>query len=257
MNMSANAPDMVLMPSVQPDKNSPVPLYFQIAQGISEVIRSGELVPGQRLPNEFQLSEQLGVSRPTVRQAVHQLVQQGLLIRQRGVGTIVAGNRIPRSMALTSLFDDLAASQREPVTKVLSFAYVLATQEMAAELSVSPGDRLLFIERLRSADGSPLAIMTNYLPAALLDNSITAEDLENSGLYQLLRKQGVQLRAAEQTITARRATAREANLLGVSRTATMLTMTRLAYDTSGKPVEYGSHAYLAERYSMRVSLVSQ
>jgi GntR family transcriptional regulator len=238
------------------DRSSPIPLYFQIAENLTEAIKNGTFAPGGRLDNELDLAERLGVSRPTVRQAVQRLVQQGLVVRRRGLGTVVVAPRILRPVALTSLYDDLAAAQRHPATAVLATEQIEAGDELAEILALAPGTPVLSVERLRSADQIPLALMHNYLPAKLLQDR-TAADLEHGGLYQLLRSLGLQLHAADQVIAARRATAKEARLLQAPRGATVLTMTRTTFDTAGLPVEYGRHAYLAERYSFKMSLVAQ
>ena len=96
------------------DRTSPVPLYFQLAQHFESAIRSGALKVGARLENEVQLAEMLGLSRPTVRAAFLYLANKGLVVRKRGAGTLVANERIDRNVELTSLYDDLAASGRNP-----------------------------------------------------------------------------------------------------------------------------------------------
>ena len=227
------------------DRSSPIPLYFQIAENLKQAIEAGTLTPGDRLDNELDLAERLGVSRPTVRQAVQRLVEQGLVVRRRGLRTVVVAPRILRSVALTSLYDDLSASGRHPATAVLAVREVPAG-DVAAVLSV---------ERLRLADGTPLAIMHNYLPAGMLKGR-PEQALAETGLYGLLRGQGVELHAGEQVIGARPATAREADLLRAARTATVLTMTRTTFDTAGRPVEHGNHAYLADRYSFKMTLIA-
>jgi DNA-binding GntR family transcriptional regulator len=238
------------------DRSSPIPLYFQIAENLKQAITDGTLKPGDRLDNELDLTERLGVSRPTVRQAVQRLVDQGLVVRRRGLGTVVMAPRILRSVALTSLYDDLSASGRRPATTVLGVAEIEADDGLAAIFSLSPGAPLLSVDRLRLADGIPLALMHNYLPAGLL-KSEPADALEKTGLYEVLRGQGIQLQAGEQVIAARKATVHEAKLLAASRGATVLTMTRTTFDQAGQPVEHGSHAYLADRYSFRMALVAQ
>lgn len=238
------------------DRTSPIPLYFQIAEQLKAAITDGTIQPGGRLDNELELADRLGVSRPTVRQAVQRLVEEGLVVRRRGLGTVVQAPRILRPVALSSLYDDLAAAHRSPSTTVLSVQETDADSEVAEELALTPGARVLVIERLRMADESPLAIMRNYLPAGLLRGH-PETDLEHTGLYELLRGQGVQPHAGDQVIGARRATAQEAKLLQVARGATLLTMVRTAYDAAGKPVEHGMHAYLADRYSFKMTLVNQ
>jgi DNA-binding GntR family transcriptional regulator len=243
------------MPELPLDRSSPIPLYFQIAEALKRSIEDGTLRPGDRLDNELDLTERLGVSRPTVRQAVQRLVEQGLVVRKRGLGTVVQAPRILRSVALTSLYDDLQASHRHPETMVLSMMATEADGEVAAALSLQPGALVLSLERVRLADGTPLALMRNFLPPGLLDGE--PEDiLQKTGLYDVLRRRGVHLHAGEQVIGARQATAREAKLLQAPRGATVLTMIRTTSDAAGKPVEHGSHVYLAERYSFQMSLLS-
>jgi len=237
------------------DRNSPIPLYFQIAENLKQAIEDGTLKPGDRLDNELDLTERLGVSRPTVRQAVQRLVEQGLVVRRRGLGTVIVAPRILRSVALTSLYDDLSANHRHPATTVLAAREIEADDELAAVLALPAGAEVLSVERLRLADGNPLAIMHNYLPAGLLKGR--PEDvLEKTGLYELLRSQGVELHAGEQVIGARHATAHEAKLLQAPKAATVLTMTRTTFDAAGRPVEHGSQAYLADRYSFKMTLVA-
>ncbi len=237
------------------DRASPIPLYFQIAESLKDAIRQGRIPPGERLDNELDLAERLGVSRPTIRQALQRLVQDGLVMRRRGLGTVVLAPRIMRSVALTSLFDDLTETERHPATAVISVTETACDAEVARALALAAAAPVLCLERLRLADGAPLAIMRNYLPAGLLAGQPERE-LETAGLYQLLRGQGIELNAGEQVIGARRASAREARLLETSRGATVLTMSRTAYDNSGRPVEHGSHAYLADRYSFKMTLVA-
>src|ERR1700729_1295597 len=118
------------------DRTSPVPLYFQLAQYFESAIRSGALKVGERLENEVQLAETLGLSRPTVRAAFLYLSNKGLVVRKRGAGTLVANERIDRDVELTSLYDDLAAAGRAPVTRVIRNEVTHATDAVAAILQL-------------------------------------------------------------------------------------------------------------------------
>jgi DNA-binding GntR family transcriptional regulator len=237
------------------DRGSPVPLYYQLARQLEAAIQSGELSPGTRLENELEIAERCGLSRPTVRQAIQHLVDRGLLVRKRGVGTQVVLSEIRRPVELTSLHDDLAAAGREPRTDVLEFGTVPADDRVAKELGVAAGDPVLRMRRARYTGGEPLALLTNYLPEGLL--TVTADDLARHGLYELLRASGVNLRIANQSIGARRATAEEARLLDERRGVPMLTMTRTAYDDKGTAIEFGRHVYRASRYSYALTLVER
>jgi DNA-binding GntR family transcriptional regulator len=239
-------------PSLRVDRNSPVPLYFQVAQHLERLIESGELPTGARLENEIDLADQLGLSRPTMRRAIAYLVDRGLLVRKRGVGTQVAHAKVRRQVELTSLYDDLAKAGRAPVTRVLSFERQPLPEDLAPDLGLPAGAEVYRFERLRSADDEPLALLRNYVPADLL--ALTAEDLEAHGLYNLLRGSGVTLRIARQSIGARAATAAEARALGETRGAPLLTMERAAYDDQGRAIEHGRHLYRASRYSFDLTL---
>jgi DNA-binding GntR family transcriptional regulator len=237
------------------DRASPVPLYFQVARQLEQAIESGGLPPGSRLDNEITLAEELGLSRPTMRQAIQYLVDKGLLVRKRGVGTHVARARVRRPVGLTSLFDDLTSSGQWPTTTVLSHTVEAASGVVAAALEVPEGTSVIALERLRRAGGEPLAIMRNHLRADLVP--LQPEQLEQRGLYEVLREAGVALTSATQSIGARRATAAEAKLLDETRGAPLLTMRRTTFDDRGLVVEFGDHLYRASRYSFEVALTGR
>ena len=113
------------------DRTSPVPLYFQVATRLQELIEKGEIGVGARIENEVDLAERLGVSRPTTRRAIQYLVERGMLVRKRGVGTQVVHPKVRRPVELSSLYDDLVTSDRAPRTEVLDLRVIPAT----------PGDR--------------------------------------------------------------------------------------------------------------------
>ncbi|WP_069174215.1 GntR family transcriptional regulator [Streptomyces griseus] len=237
------------------DRSSPVPLYFQVAQQLQQLIESGRLAPGTRLENEIALADKFGLSRPTMRQAMQHLVDKGLLARKRGVGTQVVTDKVRRQIELTSLFEDLKREGRRPRTEVLSLETVPAAGGIAVALALEPGTPTVALRRLRYADDEPIAVMENHVPASLL--SPTEDDLTRHGLYELLERAGVSLRTARQTIGARRATAPEARLLGEGRSSTLLTMQRTVHGDAGCPVEFGSHLYRASRYSFEMTLTAR
>lgn len=239
------------------DRSSPVPLYFQVSRQIEEAILSGALSPGARLENEIGMADRCGLSRPTIRRAIHELVNKGLLVRRRGVGTQVVDNpQIKRQVKLTSLFDDLASSGQEPTTEVLVLDVVLASDDVAEQLGVPAGGEVMYLERLRFAHGEPLALMHNWLPYSLADQ-LSTEELDDRGLYQLLRESGITMRLASQRMGARLASGDEAATLGLPPGAPLLTMERTTYDDTGRAVELGRHLYRADTYSFEVVLVDR
>ena len=236
------------------DRASPVPLYFQVAQFLERRIESGELPAGMRLDNEIALADQFGLSRPTMRRAIEYLVDRGLLVRKRGVGTQIVQPKVRRPVELSSLYDDLRDAGREPRTQVLTFAIEQPSEVVAEALSIGADSRVYSVERLRFTGGEPLSIMHNWLPVSIVP--LDREVLESRGLYDVLRSSGVTLKIATQTIGGRAARAAEARLLAERPGAPLLTMTRTAYDETGRAVEYGSHVYRASRYTFELTLTS-
>ncbi|QOV33969.1 GntR family transcriptional regulator [Streptomyces ferrugineus] len=235
------------------DRGSPVPLYYQLAQQLESAIEHGVLAPGNLLGNEVDLSVRLGLSRPTVRQAIQSLVDKGLLVRRRGVGTQVVHSQVKRPLELSSLYDDLEAAGQGPTTEVVRNERVPATADVAAALGIAEGAEVTLLERLRCTHGQPVAILCNYLPASLLD--LDTGRLEATGLYRMMRAVGITLHSARQTIGARCATAEEAERLDEREGSALLTMQRTAYDDTGRPVEYGTHIYRASRYAFDFQLL--
>ncbi|MER7477890.1 GntR family transcriptional regulator [Streptomyces sp. NPDC126510] len=235
------------------DRGSPVPLYHQLAQQLEAAIERGVLAPGNLLGNEVDLSVRLGLSRPTVRQAIQSLVDKGLLVRRRGVGTQVVHSQVRRPLELSSLYDDLEAAGQGPTTEVVRNEVVPAACDVAAALGVPEGGEVTVLDRLRRTHGRPVALLRNYLPASLLD--LDSARLESTGLYRVMRAAGITLHSARQTVGARAATADEASRLDEAEGAALLTMQRTAYDDTGRPVEYGTHTYRASHYSFDFQLL--
>lgn len=247
-------PSDSVIPPLTIDRTSPVPLYFQVAQHLEDSIISGAIPPGTIFDNEILLADQLGLSRPTMRRAMQHLVDKGLIVRRRGIGTRVVQPKVRRQLELTSLYEDLAGTGQVPTTEVLAFETMEADGEIAEKLGLEPGVEVVRIERLRSANERPIARMTNYLPLRVVD--FDAATLEANGLYQLLRAQGIQLHAATQTVGARTASPAEAKLLQESRGSALLTMQRITFDDHGLVVELGNHLYAASRYAFEINLLT-
>jgi DNA-binding GntR family transcriptional regulator len=237
------------------NRNGPIPLYFQVEQRIEKAIMDGHLSAGARLENEVALGERLNLSRPTIRRAIQDLVDKGLLVRRRGIGTQVVHGRVTRGVELTSLFDDLNQGNQKPSTRVLSHTLDKANDTVADRLGVSVGSPVLHTKRVRIADGVPVAVLENWLPEQFTD--ISESELSDVGLYEIIRSRGVAIRVAKQKIGARTSNAAEAALLDVDRGTALLTMERAAFDSSGKGIEFGSHYYRPDLYSFEMTLVEK
>jgi DNA-binding GntR family transcriptional regulator len=237
------------------DRAGPIPLYYQVASRIETAIVDGTVPAGARIDNEIALGERLGISRPTVRRAIQDLVDKGLLVRRRGIGTQVVHGEVTRKVELTSLFEDLSSANRTPSTTVVLRDRIEATESIAERLGVPAGSPVLHVRRVRLADAVPLALLENYLPQEFLD--ISEADLAQFGLYQLLSARGVDIRVARQRIGARSATAEESKVLDIDRHSAVLTMDRVAFDSNGRAVEFGHHSYRPDLYSFEVTLVGK
>ncbi|MFD7753205.1 GntR family transcriptional regulator [Streptomyces sp. NPDC059757] len=235
------------------DRSSPVPLYYQLSQQLEAAIEQGRLAPGSLLGNEIDLAARLGLSRPTVRQAIQSLVDKGLMVRRRGVGTQVVHSQVKRPLELSSLYDDLEAAGQRPATRVLCNRFEPATARVAAALGVPEGTDVHLVERLRSAHNEPMALLRNHVPAGLVD--LGTERLEATGLYRIMRAAGITLHSARQNVGARLATAEEAAQLAEPEGAPLLTMERTTYDDTGRAVEFASHVYRASRYAFDFQLL--
>ena len=235
------------------DRDSKTPLHTQISEPLASLILDGTLPAGSRLEDELSMAKRLKVSRPTARQALQHLVDRGLVKRRRGVGTIVSPMHVHRPMQLTSLLSDLSAAGHTTSTSVLDYTEHEADAEAAEHLEVEEGTAVVTCTRIRCADGEPIAVLSNLMPAAIAP---TREELETEGLYDLLRAQDAIPTTAKQTIGARNASAREADLLHERRRAALMTATRVTYDQSGRVIEYGQHIYRASRYTFETLLFS-
>jgi DNA-binding GntR family transcriptional regulator len=242
------------VPRVRLDHASRLPIFAQIAEQLKLQIDDGRLPAGSLLGNEIQFAAQLSVSRPTVRRAIELLVEEGLVARRRGIGTVVLPNRIRRRLAVPSLYDDLKASGRHPKTRVLSISQEQRNGDVVAMLGVGGDETVLRISRLRYADGVPLAVMTNWVPADIFEPD--PDELEQTGLYELLRAAGAVLKVVDETVGARLAGKREARLLEIKPREAVLTLSVVAYGATGRAVDVGRHVYRADRYSFDITHVN-
>lgn len=237
------------------ERTGPIPLYFQVSQIIEAAILNGTLPPGSRIENEVALGERVGLSRPTIRRAIQDLVDKGLLVRRRGVGTQVVHGQVTRGVELTSLNDDLENSGQKPSTEMIEMKVVSADAKIAEQLAVPLGSPTLYLHRIRLSDGVPVAVMENWLPEDF--TNLSKNEISEHGLYQVLRSRGVTMRVAKQRIGARKSTAQESDYLDIEKNAALLTMDRTAFDNSGRAVEFGHHCYRPDLYSFSVTLVEK
>ena len=187
-----------------------------------------------------------------MRQGIQELVDKGMLVRKRGVGTQVVQAPVNRQVALTSLYDDLRAAGKAPRTEIVEYRIGRPSPEAVDRLQLSPGEHVLDLIRVRYADDEPLAVMRNTIPERIAP---TREALAANGLYACLREAGITTVLAHERIGATVADEEHAELLDEQLGAALLTMERKSFANDGTVVEFGYHVYRASRYSFEVTLV--
>jgi len=228
------------------------PKSQRLRAALVERIRA--LPPGAPLPTERELCAEFEVSRATVRNVLQQLEAEQRIYRQQGKGTFVGSAKIEQRLGLTSHTEEMKASGIRPGSKLIDVSRVPASPEVGAALRLGGGAEVLQIERLRLADGEPIALEVLFLNAERFDGISSALD-EDVSFYQLLSSDyGVELASAEETIEATVAGSREAKLLGCGTGAAVLRLSRLTFDTNGRPIEYVRSHYRGDRFRFRQKL---
>lgn len=235
------------------DKQSPLPIYYQIEAYLKQQIDNGTLKPGDVLPSEREFSEQFNVSRMTVRQAIMNLVNSGYLNRQKGRGTFVASQKIAMTLSgLTSFSEEIKHRGMRPYSRLLSFEKVPASERVAQQLRVPNQTPVYEMKRLRQADDIVLALETAYVPVALLPD-LTEADVAGS-IYEYAEQSGLRLKNATQTLEARSASPEEAELLTISPNAPVLLIDQRTYLEEGDMFEYSRSLFRGDSYSFTVSM---
>jgi GntR family transcriptional regulator len=237
------------------DKRSPVPIYYQIMQQLRAKIEEGEYGIDTPLPPERELVETYQVSRMTVRQAIAELVNEGILIRRKGVGTFVAPPKLEQALSgLTSFTEDMAKRGMQAGARIVSFEETTPDHTVRKTLSLEPDEHVFVCTRLRLADGEPMALETTTLKASICPG-LKREDLENQSLYKLLAERwGVQLERATQSLEPILAAPYEAALLHVAIGSPLLLMHRVTYDQAGDAFEFVKSLYRGDRYKFITEL---
>ena len=214
----------------------------------------GALDPGALLPSERLLAQRYGVARATVTQAIDGLVSRGLVYRVHGSGTFVAEPKFRQPLTLTSFTEDMRARGMTPGSVVRSQSVVPASEVVARHLALVPGTPVVHLERVRTADGEPMALERTHLPAQRLPGLEDA-DLTDASLYELLeRKWGVRVAEADQWASVVRLGEEEAALLHVSAAQPALLFQRVTRDPGGAPIEYVRSLYRGDRYEVHTRL---
>ena len=237
------------------DKKSAVPYYDQLAEllrhEIGERLARGETY---QLPSENELADRHGISRQTVRHALDELERDGWIYRQKGVGSFAVARRVEQEVsALVSTSEAMRQRGWRLETRVLSLERLPAPSRIAAALEISPDSPVYELRRVRLADGAPVSLQTNYLPAALTPR-LEENDLSAS-LYRLLESRyALRLWTGRETLRAAGATNHEAHLLDIREGAPVMRTERITWAANGVAIEYLEAIWRGDRYDFIVTL---
>jgi GntR family transcriptional regulator len=235
----------------QPLVDGVVPKHEQLRTILAD-LASTRLLPGQKLPSERELCETYGVSRITVREALGQLVSEGLLVRTQGKGTFVAERTARSRLHLASFHEDMRRLGLTPTTRVLSVTLAPPPTRTAHLLGLTGKRPAYRVRRLRLADGVPMSVDDGWYDAAVVPG-LDGHDLSGS-LYDLLAETyGRPIDRADQTVGAGLAGSELGQLLDMPETGPVLVFDRVA-SSRGKPVEHARSVYRGDRYEVVMSL---
>lgn len=236
------------------DTGSPLPKYYQLKEIIRDLIEQEELREGSPIPPERKFCEQYGVSRMTTRQAIVELVNEGVLYREQGKGTFVAARKVRQEAErLTSFTEDMARRGMEATSRVLSLEATEAGPTVSRLLGVEEGEEIVRLQRVRNADGEPMALETSYLLHGIASGLLEL-DLSQRSIYDELRSRGVRMTRADQSYEATAIDEFEAEHLGVPVGSPALLLERVTYDDADRAFEYVKSTYRGDRYRITTTL---
>lgn len=236
------------------DKQSPLPIYFQLEEAIKIRIENGEWNPGDMIQSEREFAEKHKISRMTVRQAINNLVNDGYLYRKKGKGTFVAMKKFEQKLpVLTSFSEDMKARGMKPSSRLIQFKVVPASNEIAGELQIPVHGPVYEIQRVRLADGIPMSLETTAIPARLIQG-LTEEHAKGS-LYEYIEKElSSPIHQAKQVIEASAARQPESDHLGIKKGSPILFIQRTTYLSDGTAIESVRSAYRGDRYKYMIEM---
>ena len=238
------------------ERSNPIPLYYQLKEVLRQQIRAGHLAPHTAIPSEPELVARYQVSRATVRQALTELVNEGLLYRLHGKGTFVCEPRIQQTLSeLNSLTQDIRRRGKRPGGILLVSELVRGSESVRKRLGLADEEQVIRLERLRTADDLPIAHEIDYLPHPRASSIYKrAKEVADGSLYSLMASEGLTPYLAEQTLQADTASGREAELLHMQTSEPGLRLTCTTFDSTGSPIVYSESFYPGGRYDFQVTL---
>ncbi|NMB87970.1 MAG: GntR family transcriptional regulator [Chloroflexi bacterium] len=234
------------------------PVYLQLKEAIIHNIQDGTYQPGDKLPSETDLIKTWSVSRITVRNAIKELIRDGLVYSVQGKGTFIAEPKITNTLpGLTSMSHDIVRRGMRPGSRTIHLEILEADKNVAARLRISPGNLVIHFERITFADDIPVAIAYTYVPVAAVaphQESFTRETLDNKSFYEHLKAIGVMPARGDQIIAASVADPAQALILDVEPGFPLIDSERVAYTANGDCVEFTRMVARPDYIQWKVSL---
>ncbi len=236
------------------DKNSPLPMYYQLEEQIKQKIDSGHLKPSDILPSERELSDTYKISRMTVRQAIINLVNKGYLYRLKGKGTFVSEMKLEQDLRrLTSFTEDMKLRGFKPGSKLLNFSIVEASSDIRSKLHLHANEQVFQIQRIRLANDQPIALETTYIPEKLVPG-LNEEILRNSIYHYIEKTQQYSIGHATQIIESSKANDLEITHLHLKKGDPVLLIERQTFLENGTPLEVVNSTYRSDKYKFKINI---
>ena len=215
-----------------------IPLYQQLIEELVKYISDEKLLPGDQIITEPEISRKYGVSRATVRQAIQELVNAGVLVKLHGKGTFIAEPKVKMNVTTFGSFSTMAKEQGfHPSTKILCFQEIMEpTDKVRKRLLLGAGESVIYLNRLRYLDGNPALIEKTYLPQRLFPHFDLLK-VEKSGLYNFFKECGIESLKGSERFTACIPTEEEKKALEILDSDPCIRVRRIMNDTE-MPVEY-------------------
>lgn len=221
-----------------------LPLYMKFSETIQRLVQTGELAGGHFLPSEREFVQALGISRITVRKALELLESQNIVIRNRGYGTYI-NDQLEYHLSVAQGFSDqVALKGKKPGSHWLEKARIPCEPDIAERLNISAGSPVFILKRVRDIDGEPVSIEESYVPASLID------DVEHIGvsLYAYFQSQNIVLQRTRSWVSAQTPSQEFMTNIKTPVSLPVLVVKELAFDNTGKPVEYSINYCRSDMY---------
>jgi len=231
------------------NKNIPTPLYYQLKEILRDYVFNSHTDLDKPIPTEQELSDIFEISRPTVRQAINELVVEGILYRVKGKGTFVSGPKIQQEFlqVLDSFNNEFKKKGLTPSTKVLGLDIVKSDKTVSEALNLQEGTEVIRLQRLRFANDEPIVIVDTYLPYNQC-KFLFEKNLEQESLYELIESElPLKIVKAVRTLEAILAGDYEAQLLNVRKGAPIQFIKSRIFLSNNEPIEYSLAKYRGDR----------